>query len=157
MADCYSEKGEFDSAARYGDLSIDLATQLGSKSKQSDSYQILSKLYQHKKEYKKAFDYQHRWYELDTALVNEGTYKSIAELEEKYEAKRRENDKLRLQAEITQQKLHNRIMMIMAGSLLLVAIMAAMAFMIKRRVNRKLQATNDLVMRQNEKIVGIEL
>jgi len=152
MADCYSEKGEFDSAARYGDLSIDLATQLGSKSKQSDSYQILSKLYQHKKEYKKAFDYQHRWYELDTALVNEGTYKSIAELEEKYEAKRRENDKLRLQAEITQQKLHNRIMMIMAGSLLLVAIMAAMAFMIKRRVNRKLQATNDLVMRQNERL-----
>ncbi|HZE83462.1 MAG TPA: tetratricopeptide repeat-containing sensor histidine kinase, partial [Puia sp.] len=152
MADCYSEKGEFDSAARYGDLSLDLATQLGSKSKQSDSYQILSKLYQHKKEYKKAFDYQRRWYELDTALVNEGTYKSIAELEEKYEAKQRENDKLRLQAEITQQKLHNRIMMIMAGSLLLIAIMAAMAFMVKRRVNRKLQATNDLVMRQNERL-----
>jgi len=152
LADSYSEKGVYDSAAKYGDQSIDLAIQLGSKSKESDSYQILAKLYQHKKDYKKAFDYQRKWYDLDTALVNEGTYKSIAELEEKYEAKKRENEKLILQGEITQQKLNTRIMMIMIVSLLLVAIMAALAFMIKRKVNRQLQATNDLVMRQNERL-----
>jgi len=40
----------------------------------------------------------------------------------------------------------------MTISLLLVAIAAALAFLTKRKVNRKLQATNDLVMRQNERL-----
>ena len=152
LADTYSEKNSFDSAARYANLSIDLATQLGSLSKQSDSYEILTKVYQRKGDYKKAWEYQRKWYELDTALVNAGTYRAIAELEEKYENKQRENEKLILQAEVAEQKLHNRIMMIMAASLLLVAITAALAFMTKRRVNRQLQATNDLVIRQNERL-----
>lgn len=152
LADAYSEKGAYDSAFKFGDMSLAIAGQLDSKSKRSDSYQILSKLYQHKGDYKKAYEFQRDWYELDTALVNGETYKSIAELEEKYMARKRENEKLLLQAEITQQRFHNRIMMIMAISLLLVAVAAAMAFITKRNVNRKLQATNDLVMRQNERL-----
>ncbi|MHA4808713.1 tetratricopeptide repeat-containing sensor histidine kinase [Flavitalea flava] len=152
LADAYTEKGTYDSASKFGDLSLSLAGQLDSKSKRSDSYQILSKLYQHRGDYKKAYEFQRDWYEMDTSLVNGETYKSIAELEEKYMARKRENEKLLLQAEITQQRFHNRIMMIMAISLLLVAVAAAMAFITKRNVNRKLQATNDLVMRQNERL-----
>jgi signal transduction histidine kinase len=152
LADAYTQKASYDSAEKYGDLSLYLAQQLDAKSKQSDSYQILSKLAQRRGDYKKAWEYQRNWYALDTALVNGDTYKAIAELEEKYEARERENEKLVLQSEITQQKFHNRIMMIMAISLLLIAIAAAMAFVIKKNVNRKLQATNDLVIRQNERL-----
>src|SRR5258708_5535418 len=43
-------------------------------------------------------------------------------------------------------------MLIMSISLLLVAIAAALAFLTKRKVNKKLQATNDLVTRQNERL-----
>ena len=152
LADVYTKKGQTDSAAKYAFLALDLAGQLNSRSKISDSYQILSKMAQRKGDYKQAWDFQSRWYELDTALVNSETYRAIAELEEKYEARQRENEKLLLQGEVTQQKFHNRIMMIMAISLLLIAIVAAMAFMIKRKVNRQLQATNDLVIRQNERL-----
>jgi signal transduction histidine kinase len=152
MADAYSEKGQYDSAAKYGDLSMALARQIRSRSKESYTYQILSKLYLHRGDYKKAFEYQRKWYELDTALVNGETYKAIAEMEAKYEARQRENETLLLQSEIIQQKFHNRIMMIMALSLLLIAIAAALAFMTKRKVNNKLQATNDLIMRQNERL-----
>jgi signal transduction histidine kinase len=152
LADSYSEAKGFDSAAKYGDLSLSLANELESRSKQLDSYQVLAKFYQHKGDYRKAWEFQRKWYELDTALVNTDTYKTIAELEEKYETRQRENEKLLLQAEITQQKFHFRIMMIMAVSLLLVAIAAALAFVTKRNVNRKLQATNDLVTRQNERL-----
>jgi signal transduction histidine kinase len=152
LGDVYSEQGSFDSAGKYADLALVLARQLESKSKESDSYQILSKLYQHQGDFKRAYESQRKWYELDTSLVNRETYKSIAELEAKYEARKRENEKLVLQSEITQEKFHNRIMMVMAVSLLLVAIAAALAFVTKRRVNRKLQATNDLVMRQNERL-----
>jgi signal transduction histidine kinase len=152
MGDSYSEKGAFDSASKYADLSLRLAGQLDSKSKESDSYQLLAKLAQRRGDYKKAWEYQGKWYELDTALVNSDTYKSIAELEEKYEARERENEKLVLQSEIIQQKFHNGIVMIVAVSLLLIAIAAAMAFIIKRKTNRQLQATNDLIVRQNERL-----
>jgi signal transduction histidine kinase len=152
LSDCYTEAGRFDSAGKYGDLAMTLARQLNSKSKESDSYQILSKLYQRRGDYKKAWEYQRKWYELDTALVNRETYRAVAELEAKYEARQKENEKLVLETEIIQQKFHNRIMMVMALSLLLIAIAAALAFMTKRKVNRKLQATNDLIMRQNERL-----
>jgi signal transduction histidine kinase len=152
MADAYSEKGQYDSAGEYADLAMALARQIRSRSKESYTYQILSKLHLHRGDYKKAFEYQRKWYELDTALVNGETYKAIAEMEAKYEARQRENETLLLQSEIIQQKFHNRIMMIMALSLLLIAIAAALAFMTKRKVNNKLQATNDLMMRQNERL-----
>ena len=152
MADSYTEQGTYDSAAKYGDLALQLARQLDSKSKESDSYQILSKLAQHRGDYKKAWEYQGKWYALDTALVNSETYKSIAELEKKYETRERENEKLLLQSEIAQQKFHNRIMMVMAVSLLLIAVAAAMAFIVKRKANRQLQANNDLFVRQNERL-----
>ncbi|MDP4147920.1 MAG: tetratricopeptide repeat-containing sensor histidine kinase [Bacteroidota bacterium] len=155
MADAYSENGQFDSAGKYADLAMSLALQLKSRSKESYTDQIMSKLYRNKGEYKKAFEYQRRWYELDTALVNGETYKAIAELETKYEARERENRTLVLQSEITQQKFHNRIMMLMALSLLLIAIAAALALVTKRRVNRKLQATNDLMMRQNDRLAEL--
>ncbi len=152
MADSYSEEGRYDSAGKYADLALQLAGQLGSKSKQKDSYQILAQLSQHRGDYKKAWEYQREWYNLDTALVNAGTYKAIAELQEKYQARERDNERLLLQSEINQQKFHNRIMMIMAISLLLIAIAAAISFMVKRKANRLLQATNDHIIRQNERL-----
>jgi len=152
MADSYSEEGVYDSAGKYADLSLQLAQQLGSKSKESDSYQVLAQLYQHRGDYKKAWEYQRQWYSLDTALVNGETYKAIAELQEKFQARERENEKLLLQSEINQQKFHFRIMLIMAISLLLIAIAAAISFIIKRRANRLLQATNDQIVRQNERL-----
>jgi len=152
MADSYSEEGLYDSAGKYADLSFQFAQQLGSKSKESDSYQVLAQLYQHRGDYKKAWGYQRQWYSLDTSLVNAETYKAIAELQEKFQVRERENEKLLLQSEINQQKFHFRIMLVMAISLLLIAIAAAISFIIKRRANRQLQTTNEQIIRQNERL-----
>jgi signal transduction histidine kinase len=152
MADAYTQRGTFDSAAKYGELSLQLARQQDSRSKQSDSYQILAALAQRRGDYRKAWEYQRNWYSLDTALVNSETYKSIAELEQKYEARKKENERLLLQAALDQQKFHNQIMMFMVGFLLLLAVAAAILFVIKRKANRQLQATNELIVRQNERL-----
>ncbi|HEV3414403.1 MAG TPA: tetratricopeptide repeat-containing sensor histidine kinase [Puia sp.] len=152
MADSYSEEGVYDSAGKYADLALQLARQLNSKSKESDSYQVLSQLYEHRGDYKKAWEYQRQWYSRDTALVNGETYKAIAELQEKYQARERENEKLLLQSEINQQKFHYRTLLIMAISLLLIAIAGAISFIVKRRANRQLQATNEQIVRQNERL-----
>jgi signal transduction histidine kinase len=152
LADAYTQKGRLDSASKFVSMAMNLAGELNSKGKLSDTYQILSSLAQRKGEYKKAFEYQSKWYQLDTAIVNGETYKAIAELEAKYEARQRENEMLLLQGEISQQKFHTRIMLIASASLLIVAIVAALAFVLKRKVNQQLQATNDLVTRQNERL-----
>jgi signal transduction histidine kinase len=152
MADSYTQKAQYDSAAKYGELSLQLARRLESRSKQADSYQILAALAQHRGDYHKAWEYQRNWYSLDTALVNAETYKSIAELEQKYEARKKENERLLLQAALDQQKFHNQIMMILMGFLLMIAIAIAILFIIKRRANRQLQSTNELIVRQNERL-----
>jgi signal transduction histidine kinase len=109
-------------------------------------------LYVHRGDYKKAWEYQRQWYNRDTSLVNEKTNKDIAELQEKYQARERENEKLVLQSEIGQQRFHFRIILVMAFSLLLIAIAAAISFIVKRRANRLLQATNEQIVRQNERL-----
>jgi signal transduction histidine kinase len=152
MADSYSEEGAYDSAAKYGELSLRMAVQQDSRSKQADSYQVLSTLARHRGDYKKAFEYQGKWYSIDTALVNGETYKAIAELEQKYEARKRENENLILASEITRQRFHNRIVNTMAISLFLIAIVTAILFIIKRKANRQLSTTNDLIVRQNERL-----
>lgn len=152
LADAYTQKRIFDSAAKYAELSLQLAQQQGSRSKQSDSYQILASLAQHRGDYKKAYEYQRNWYALDTALVNAETYKSIAELEQRYEARKKENERLLLQAALDQQKFHNQIMMIVVVFLLVTAIGAAILFVVKRNANRQLHATNELIVRQNERL-----
>lgn len=152
MADSYSEEGAYDSATKYGELALHLAVQQDSRSKQSDSYQVLANLARHRGDYKKAFDYQGKWYSLDTALVNSETYKAIAELEQKYEARKRENDNLILESEITRQRFRNRITTVMATSLFLIALVTAVLFNIKRRANRQLSTTNDLIVRQNGRL-----
>jgi signal transduction histidine kinase len=152
MADSYSEEGAYDSAAKYAELALHLAVQQESRSKESDSYQVLANLAHHRGDYKRAFDYQNRWYSLDTALVNRETYKAIAELEQKYEARKRENDNLILESEITRQRFRNRIATILAVSLFLIALVTVVLFIIKRRTNRQLSMTNDLVVRQNRRL-----
>ena len=162
LADSYTEKAaedkgtaariSFDSAGKYAVQALVLAQELQSKSKESDSYHILSKYYQRRGDYRLAFEYQEKWYKLDTALVNGETYTSIAGLEAKYEARKRENEKLILMGEVSQQRFHSRIMMVIAVSLFLVALAAGMAFMIKQGANKKLTAGNELVTKQNEKL-----
>jgi len=58
-------------------------------SKQSYTYKILSQLAHHRGDYKQAWEYQSKWYQMDTAIVNSETYKAIAELEEKVRGQRK--------------------------------------------------------------------
>jgi signal transduction histidine kinase len=152
LADSYSEEGLYDSAGKYAEQALRIAQELNSRSKESDSYQILAQLYQHRGDYKKAWEYQRQWYSLDTALVNAETYKATAELQEKFQARQRENEKLVLEAEINEQKFHFRVILIMAISLLLIAVAAAVLFIFKRRANRQLMMTNEQIVRQNERL-----
>lgn len=155
IADVFIEMKKFDSAHWYAAEALKMARHVGSKSKESDSYALLAKLHERMGEYRQAYEYQRRWYELDTSLVNEQTNNTIAELQEKYnlQKKQRENDLLQL--EVSRQKLYKRATTYMALAAVIIALLIAVSLIQKRRSNRKLQAINLLITRQNTRLTEL--
>ena len=155
IADNYIEMGHYDSARKYVDMSLAMARELHAKSKEAESYSIEAKLYQRKGDYTKAYDYQQKWYDLDTSMVNSETTRKVAQLQEQYHARQRENEKLLLQTEVDKQVFRSRTALVTSIALLLILIVIAWGFITKRNANRELQSTNKLIMEQNEKLAEL--
>jgi signal transduction histidine kinase len=152
IADVFIEKKMFDSASLYTDLAMKLAVQLGSKSKEADSYSILAKLHEYRGDYNKAYKYLKDWYSLDTAIVHTETYRTIAELQERFNAREREAENNLLLARVEKEIIRTRWLISLAIALGIIGILIAVGLINKRRANQRLQATNDLIIQQNEKL-----
>jgi len=109
LADDFTQLKKFDSASYYAQRALDLSLRLQAKSKEAESYAILAALYFQKGDYKKAYEHQSKWYAIDTSLVNEETNKNMAGLQERFNAKQREQQNRLLRAEIMQAMLRSRI------------------------------------------------
>ena len=152
LADIYIEKRQFDSATLYANSAMELAERLESKSKEADSYSILAKLAEYQGKYNKAYQYIKKWYSLDTAILHSDTYKTIAALQERFHAGEREAENKLLQEKIEKETIRTRELTLVAGALAIIGILIAIGFVIKRNAHRRLQATNDLIIQQNEKL-----
>ncbi len=155
IAETFIEKNNFDSGYVYAQKSLLIAQELSAKSKQADSYAMLAKLYSRKGDYKDAFNFQQKWYELDTSLVNENTNKAIAGLQEHYNATQREQENRLLQEEVATTELRARTTTYLALAAAIIAILVAISLIQKRRANKKLQEQNELISRQNEKLAEL--
>jgi len=152
IADVYIEERRFDSATKYANEALDIAQRLHSKSKEADSYSLLSKLYEYKGNYNKAYIYLKDWYALDTAVLHRDTYKAIATLQERFHAGEREAQNKLLQEKIEKEKIRTREITLLAVALGIIGVLIAIFFVIKRNAHRRLQATNELIIQQNEKL-----
>ena len=152
MADVYIEKRMFDSAALYAQSAMELAQRLESKSKEADSYSLLAKLAEYKGNYNKAYQYIKKWYSLDTAILHSDTYKTIAALQERFHASERETENKLLQEKVEKETLRSRELTLASAAFAIIGILIAIGFVIKRNAHRRLQATNDLIVQQNEKL-----
>lgn len=155
QADTYIGLRRFDSAEVYAFKSLNVAKELGSKNKEAGSYAILAKLYKESKKYQLAFDYQQKWYQLDTSLVNSETTSNIAELQEKYNAIEREHENKLLQTQIVAEKLKQKIYIYLVLAASLVILVVSFAFLEKRSSNKKLEKVNKTIMKQNEKLAEL--
>jgi signal transduction histidine kinase len=155
LADLFTEKRQFDSAEYYANRTMELARKLDSRTKEADSHAMLAKLAEYKEDYYSAYDHLKSWYALDTAIVNGDTHQTIAELQERFNAKEREAANKLLKERIEKEMLKARIITLLAVALALIGALAAIAFITKRNANRRLQATNQLVMQQNDKLAEL--
>ena len=155
LADLFTEKRQFDSATWYAERTMDLARKLGSKSKEADSHAMLAKLSEYKEDYYSAYDHLKSWYELDTAIVNGDTHQTIAELQERFNAKEREAANKLLKEQVEKEMLKARGITLLAVAFGIIGALTAIAFITKRNANRRLQATNQLILQQNDKLAEL--
>lgn len=152
VADVFIEKGVFDSAYTHLQHCNSICKQLDSKSKEADTYALFSKYYERKNDYKNAYEYQKLWHQLDTGLVNTETNKTIADLQETFNASERQKDNQLLQANIEKVSLRNKYTTWLAFVGLIASLIVAFFLVQKRLANKKLQEKNDMIIRQNEKL-----
>jgi signal transduction histidine kinase len=155
IADVFVEQKRYDSALVYASKALRLSTQLDSRSKEADSYALLAKLSEAKGNYKEAHNYLRKWYSLDTAIVNSDTYRTIAELQEKFNARDREVQNKLLQYEIDKQRIWSRGLTILVLAFALTGVLAFVAFITKRNANKRLSTTNEMITKQNEKLAEL--
>ena len=155
LADDFIELKNYDSASIYAQRTLSLAQRMHARSKEADSYAILAKLFMRKGEYKKAYENQQQWYDIDTSLVNESTNKTMTSLQERFNAKQREQDNRLLMAQVTEAELQSRITRYLAIGAAVIALLIGVSLYQKRQANRKLKQQNDLIKRQNEKLAEL--
>ncbi|MET0241963.1 MAG: ATP-binding protein [Flavitalea sp.] len=155
IGDVYVEQKKFDSAQFYANKAVRLAEQLESKSKQADSYALLSRLAEGQGDYKDALERLKKWYKLDTSVLNGDTYQTVAQLQERFNAKERENQNQILQLEVKSQKLWSRGLTIVVVALTITGVLAFVSFIKKRNSNKRLRATNILMNKQNQKLAEL--
>lgn len=155
MADVFIEMKKYDSAYVYAVQALQLAQKMNARSKEADSYSMLSKLYSRKGDYKNAYDFQQKWYTIDTSLVNAGTNETIAGLQERFNAKKREQDNRLLQTQVEKARFRTKAITLLALAAAVIAIIIALLLIQKRRANKNLQYKNNFINRQNEKLAEL--
>ncbi|HEU4609878.1 MAG TPA: tetratricopeptide repeat protein, partial [Chitinophagaceae bacterium] len=155
LADNYSELKQLDSAEIHANMALEDALRLNSKSKEADSYSIMAKVQERKGNYKQAFRYLKKWYTLDSTLINIETSKTIAALQEKYNAKQRDEENKILLAGIEKEKIQNQNITLIAFTLGSIAILSVLAFMAIRNANKKLKLANQALNKQKENLAEL--
>ncbi|MCG7855994.1 tetratricopeptide repeat-containing sensor histidine kinase [Flavihumibacter sp.] len=152
IADCHLEAGIYDSATHYLDIALDISRQLKSRQKEADSYSLYTKLYEKLGRYKQAYTFQKKWYTLDTALVNETSSKTIAEMQERFNARDREKQNKLLVSEVDREKLKNKNLSLLVLAAFIIALLVGISLLVYRRANLRLQEVNIQIQKQKEKM-----
>ncbi len=152
IADCHLEAGLYDSATHYLDIALDISRQLKSRQKEADSYSLYTKLYEKLGRYKQAYTFQKKWYMLDTALVNETSSKTIAEMQERFNARDREKQNKLLVSEVDREKLKNKNLSLLVLAAFIIALLVGISLLIYRKANLRLQEVNFQIQKQKEKM-----
>lgn len=109
FADIFLNTGKHDSAVYYSRLSIDVAKELNSLSREQSAHRLLSKIYAANQQYDSAYSHYLISTQLKDSLFNLDTQKQVAEIEMKYkdELKEKELAVLKKENEINEVKIKN--------------------------------------------------
>lgn len=155
LAGAYTLLKNWALAKSYGDSALQFALMLESKQKMADTYEILVEWASQKGDFKLAYDFQTRQMGLLRQLNNEENTKAIAELQEKFNAQKREQENKLLTSEVSNHRLQKRVFIFLSLGLLVFAAAIGYAFFTVRRANKKTKEQNKLFQKQNQKLAEL--
>lgn len=145
-------KKEFELAHTYLEKALFSAKKIKSKQKESETYQLFSRFYQDQGNYKNALMMNQKFQQLQSEIINLETNKSVAELQEKYEYTKREQQNKILEAELETQKWQMQTAAIVAFGGALLALLAGLAWWQNRKKNLLLSRKNDELQTQKAQL-----
>jgi signal transduction histidine kinase len=155
MADVYIEMTKYDSAKIYLENAMNLAMELGSKRKEADVYSLYSKYYSRIGKYESAYNALQQWNTYDTSLVNEETRQNIAELEQRFHAREREQENKLLVTQFEAEKFRAHNLFLLAIAIAGIALATIFFLFLIRKKNIKLEEKNALIQQQNSKLADL--
>ena len=157
MAQTYHDMGQYGDAIVAANKALEIAKRMESKLDMRDAYARLSEATEKQGNYKQALEYHKLFNDTHFQIVNEQTQKNIEELEEAYQARKKEEEiaKLNVEKALQKQELKNQQILLVA-SILVIALVGVLCLVLylsvrrKSRINRLLSEQKEEIKTQNE-------
>lgn len=115
----------------------------------ADCYRKLAQLYEHKKQYAKAYDYQLKYSKLNNEIFNEKRSRQITDLQTRYETEKKER-KIELLSKDNELKSNrNKFLVILFSSILLLVMVSGFAYT-RLLKSRKQKELDDAIIQEKE-------
>ncbi|MEZ4903557.1 MAG: ATP-binding protein [Spirosomataceae bacterium] len=134
------------------DLALQIAKNIKSKQKEAETYEQFVHLYRKQGNYQKALDMSQKFQKLTSEIINIETNKNAAELQEKYEADKREQQNKLLEADIETQKWQKQTIGIVACGLTLILLITGLAWWQIKNKNILLNHKNEELQAQKKQL-----
>lgn len=128
--------------------SLEIAKEKQLNRVQSETYKNLSALFQEKGDYQKALDYLQAHLSMRDSVLSEERTRAIADMETKYQSKKKENEILSQRAAIAEQRRQN-LLIVGLGLLLL---LSALLFITRQRAHNRQLRQEKALQAANAKI-----
>ena len=145
--------GDTDRAEAYAKKALELAPESFNKLVLNrEAYDILAKVAVKRKAFDKAYDYQQKWIVYRDSIFNLESNRQLVEAESKFQVKEKQQEIQMLDQENAERRL--QLFWLTAGILLLaiVLLIAVWQYVVIKRVNGKLEATNATLQTANQQI-----
>lgn len=152
LSGIYLGQKKYKASKQYLDDALRISKKVKSKAKEAETYLSLAGYYEERGDFKNAFLMSRQFHQLESESINLETSKSIAELQEKYEADKREQQNKLLEAEVATQKLQKRNVAIIAVAASLLALLVVWAWWKNRKKNQLLTQKNEEIDHKNRRL-----
>ncbi len=159
IGDIYSKKGQYNKALEYYHQTLNIAKELNNKQMKKWAYQGMSEVYELRGETGNALSYYKRYIGVRDTIFNERNYKTMQELQTKYETEKKE---LQLNQMQEKDKLKNKVIrnqkLLIIMFIIVFAVVAGFIVLIIKqnkkitRANVQLEEQKNLITKQKQEI-----
>jgi tetratricopeptide (TPR) repeat protein len=166
LAEIYMEKGNYREAIEIAEKSLEISRTINTPLQSKKSCRLLAEGHEHMNEFRKSLDYYKEFKKLEDRLFNKEKHKQIEELEQKYQAEKKQQKLEKQEALLSKQEAviaqQNTMKLVYIGGILFLGIIVVLIYSNyrqKKRANRvltqqkeEIQAQNEELQEQNEEI-----